>query len=65
MTPRSSELKDALSLANAATVDWGAVADKLREAQRLHEKEYGGAILSPPALERWKKAGDKWKKASD
>ncbi|MFE2095548.1 DUF4157 domain-containing protein [Streptomyces sp. NPDC059468] len=66
MTPRSSELKDALSLANAATVDWEAVADKLREAQRLHETQYGGAILSPPALERWKKAqGDKWKKASD
>ncbi|WP_234967460.1 DUF4157 domain-containing protein [Streptomyces collinus] len=65
MTPRSSELKDALSLANAPAVDWGAVADKLREAQRLHEKEYGGAILSPPALERWEKVGAKWKKASD
>ncbi|GAA5038445.1 hypothetical protein GCM10023317_93630 [Actinopolymorpha pittospori] len=65
MTPRSSELKDALSLANAPTVDWGAVADKLREAQRLHEKEYGGAILSPPVLKRWEKVGAKWKKASD
>ncbi|MFJ9868370.1 DUF4157 domain-containing protein [Streptomyces sp. NPDC101165] len=65
MTPRSSELKDALSLATAPTVDWEAVADKLRKAQDLHEKEYGGAILSPPDLERWKKVGAKWKKASD
>ncbi|GAA2391072.1 hypothetical protein GCM10010420_13870 [Streptomyces glaucosporus] len=65
LTPRSSELKQALSLANAPTVDWEAVADKLREAQRLHEKEYGGAILSPPDLARWVKAGAKWKKASD
>ncbi|MFI8238877.1 DUF4157 domain-containing protein [Streptomyces sp. NPDC085866] len=65
MTPRSSDLKEALSLANAPTVDWEAVADKLREAQRLHEEKYGGAILSPPALERWKQVGAKWKKASD
>lgn len=65
MTPRSSELKDALALANRAPVDWEAVAEKLREAQRLHEKEYGGAILSPPVLERWEKIGAKWKKASD
>ncbi|MFD7427420.1 DUF4157 domain-containing protein [Streptomyces sp. NPDC059818] len=65
MTPRSSELNEALSLANAPAVDWEAVANKLSEAQRLHEEQHGGAILSPPALERWEKVGAKWKKASD
>lgn len=65
MTPRSSELKEALSLANAPTVDWEEVAKRLREAQRLHAEEYGGAILSPPALARWVQVGTKWRKASD
>ncbi|MFD4176165.1 eCIS core domain-containing protein [Streptomyces anulatus] len=65
MTPRSSELNEALSLANAPAVDWEAVASKLRKAQRLHEEQHGGAILSQPARERWKEVGVKWKKASD
>lgn len=62
MTPRSSELNDALQLTRATPVDWQAVADKLREAQRIQEKEHGGAIISPPVLARWKQRGAKWEK---
>jgi hypothetical protein len=65
MTPRSSELKGALAFANQSTVDWSAVAEKLREAQRLQVSNHQGALLSDPALERWQKIGAKWKKASD
>ncbi|MEU8685875.1 hypothetical protein, partial [Streptomyces sp. NPDC048611] len=65
MTPRSDELNGALSLATRSTVDWNAVADKLRAAQHLHETRYGGAILSPPDIARWERLGDKWKKTSD
>ncbi|WP_327666937.1 DUF4157 domain-containing protein [Streptomyces sp. NBC_00485] len=62
MTPRSSELNDALQLTRATPVDWQAVADKLREAQKIQEKEHGGAIISPPVLARWKQRGAKWEK---
>ncbi|MGI5455024.1 DUF4157 domain-containing protein [Streptomyces sp. CA-249302] len=62
MTPRSSALNDALSLAGQPTVDWQAVADKLAQAQRIQEKEHGGAIISAPVLARWKQRGPKWEK---
>ncbi|MEU2228114.1 DUF4157 domain-containing protein [Streptomyces sp. NPDC018347] len=65
LTPRSSELNDALSLAKRQPVDWAAVAEKLREAQRIHAATYGGAILSPPELARWEQYRGKWKKAGE
>ncbi len=55
MTPRSNELKEALNLAKEPTVDWQALANRPREARRLHAEQYGGVVLSPPAAEKWEK----------
>ncbi|MGW0733007.1 eCIS core domain-containing protein [Streptomyces sp. NPDC002851] len=62
MTPRSDALAEAETLASSTPVDWAAVAEKLREAQRVHLKRYKGAILSPPDYDRWEQVRAKWVK---